>query len=194
MVTPPSMSGRPSTSLCRSYPMPARPVRAGAARLAPSLGSTSRLRGSPNLRKAARLTRRACERDASARGFSRARDGFREHEIRAGRDLQIRRLAFDDAHGVTGPLGERRFIGGVNRLREGIAEDIAPERLRRLRQIDRLARDRLPDVSIRASDGPSAVRFTVSQAWTAATAAPLSAAAAIVRPMRSALANGRAAS
>lgn len=78
--------------------------------------------------------------------FSRAGDRFREHEIRAGRDLQIRRLAFDNADDVTGPLGERRFIGGVNRLREGIAEDIAPERLRRLRQVDRLARDRLADV------------------------------------------------
>jgi hypothetical protein len=67
-------------------------------------------------------------------GFSRAGDRFREHEIGASRDLQIRRLAFDNAHDVTGPLGERRFIGGVNRLREGIVEDIAPEGLWRLRQ------------------------------------------------------------
>ena len=101
---------------------------------------------------------------------------------------------------MTRPLGQRRFVGalriGARREGERGGQHLAPECLRRLRQKDRLARQALPSRSVEPSPGAvdHAPRFTVSRAGSAATAAPDSAAAAIVRVIRSAVTNGRAAS
>ena len=75
--------------------------------------------------------------------------------------------------------------------RERVAQHVAAERLRRLRQ-DRSAR---AAASRSRTAGPSPVpRFTVSLRRQRASAAPTRRAAAIVRAMSAALANGRAAS
>ena len=91
---------------------------------------------------------------------------------------------------MPGALGQRRFVGRVDARvaeRERVAQHVAPERLRRLREEDRLARERLArrPPSGRRACRPAAGRFTVSRAGSAASAAPDSAAAAIVRAIRS---------
>ena len=101
---------------------------------------------------------------------------------------------------MAGALGQRRFVGRV----DAVARRARARRAARRGETpaasapeDRLARQRLAHERS-APDRAAAVaadrRFTVSRACTAASAAPDSAAAAIVRAIRSALANGRAAS
>ena len=72
-----------------------------------------------------------------------ARDGFRNHQILGRRDLDIRRLALDQPDAMSGPLGERRFVGGIDAQREGFAQHLTAECLRCLREKDRLTRERL---------------------------------------------------
>ena len=73
------------------------------------------------------------------------------HQIVRRRDLDVRRLALDQADGVAGALGQGRLVGrldaGVRRSASAVAQHVAPERLRRLREVDRFARQRLGDVS-----------------------------------------------
>ena len=104
-------------------------------------------------------------------------------------------IALDDPHGVPGPLGEPGFVGGLDAgapERDRVAQHRAAEGLRRLREVDRLARQRLDDRPAPAPSG--ATRLTVSVAGTAAIAAPCAAAASIARVITSADTNGRAAS
>ena len=72
----------------------------------------------------------------------------RRAEVVGGRDLHVLRVALDDVHGVPGLLRQRRFVGRLDAAtaeRDRVPQDVAPERLRRLRQVDRLARQRLDD-------------------------------------------------
>ena len=65
-------------------------------------------------------------------------------QIRRGRDLHVRRVALDDVDRVAGLLGQRGFVGGLDARRgraRRVRQHVAPECLRRLRQVDRLARD-----------------------------------------------------
>src|SRR5206468_5751856 len=59
------------------------------------------------------------------------------------RDLDISRLPFDNADPMSGPLGERRFVGGADAERECFAQDLGSKGLWGLREKDCLARERL---------------------------------------------------
>ena len=86
---------------------------------------------------------RVADRDGAA--DSRARAASRS-AVR--RDLHVVRIPFHDPHRMAGPLGEPGFVGRVDARaaeRDGVAEAPTRERLRRLRQIDRLSRQRLHD-------------------------------------------------
>ena len=134
-------------------------------------------------------------RDGRRRAFP-AGDRFGSLEVRHRGDLDVGRLALDEPHRETGGLGEGRFVGGHRaapaRL-DGRGEDIGAERLRRLGQVDG-SRGSVRSTTIGPAPPPAPACFTVSLAGSAASAAPDSAAASIVRAIRSALANGRAAS
>src|SRR5262249_39223813 len=52
-------------------------------------------------------------------------------------------------------LGERGLVGRVTRHGERVGEDLATKRLRRLREKDRLARERLGDRPLYVVSGPS---------------------------------------
>ena len=139
--------------------------------------------------------RSRCRR-ASAAGDPAARaprNRFGHGQVLGRRDLDVRRLALDEPHRVAGALGERRLVGRVDAaLRRAPARRaaLAPKRLGRLREVDRLARQRFDDERV-----PVAGRASPCRAPAAPPARrPLSTAAAIVREIRSALANGRAAS
>ncbi len=84
---------------------------------------------------------------AAAGAAAAPADRFGHRQVLRGRDLDVGRLTFDDADGVAGLLGEGRFVGGVARDRQRVAEHVAPERLRRLREEDR------PAVERRAHEG-----------------------------------------
>ena len=72
-------------------------------------------------------------------------------EIRGRRDLHVRRIAGDDVDAVTGMLGEHRLVGGLDTaaaasrssLGDGGHQHGPAERLRRLREKDLVARQRL---------------------------------------------------
>ena len=107
-------------------------------------------------------------------------------EIAGGRDLHVRRIALDDVDPVPGLLGEHRFVGRLHARaaqRDRRAQDVAPERLRRLREIDLFARESSPTMT--AAD-PLAPRASPCRcAGSAAIAAPCSTAASIAREIRS---------
>ena len=98
-------------------------------------------------------------------------------EIVGRRDLDVRRIALDDVHGEPRALDQHGFVGdrGVAAARaSACVEHVAAERLRRLRQENRLARQRRANDPLAApSAGPPAspCRCTGS----AAIAAPCSA-------------------
>ena len=109
-----------------------------------------------------------------------ARDRLRHRQILGRRDLDVRRLAVDEAHGLAARARPARPRRSRRRRRAPSVErglqHVAPERLRRLREKNRLARQRLstgPAAGRRVS-GPRlpTARFTVSRACTAASAAP----------------------
>ena len=82
------------------------------------------------------------------RGGARCSTGARAIEIAGGRNLDVRRVARDDVHAVTRALGQHGLVGrSLQRCgrRDGGAEHVAPERLRRLREKDLLARQRFDD-------------------------------------------------
>ena len=118
----------------------------------------------------------------------------RFREIVGRGDLQVLRRGFDDVHDVAGALGERRFVGRFDaRLaqRDGVPQDVDAESLRRLREENRFAGNRLDDRHVSCA---RLTRFTVSLTGCAAIAAPCSAAARMVRVIRSPVTSGRAAS
>ena len=125
-------------------------------------------------------------------------------QILRRRDLDVGRLRLRRCARVPGALGERRLVGRLDAgvaERQRVAQHVAAKRLRRLREIDRLARQRLrTNVSGTRAVRPCRARCAGPVASPCrAPAAPraprrTSAAAAIVREIRSALANGRAAS
>ena len=70
---------------------------------------------------------------------------LRHAKIQLGRDLDVRRLALDQAHRMARLLGEGGLVGRRSRMlarpaRIASCEHLAGERLRRLRQVDRIAR------------------------------------------------------
>jgi hypothetical protein len=69
------------------------------------------------------------------------------------------RSAFDKAYRMAGPFDERRLVGDLTGQRERVAEDLAPECLRRLRQKDRLPRECFADVG----SGVSRTRETTGE-------------------------------
>src|SRR5262245_19672896 len=77
-------------------------------------------------------------------------DRLRHREIVGRRDLDVRRLALDDMDAVAGALGESGLVGSGNRValaeRERDLQDVTPERLWRLGEIDDLAWNRLDHV------------------------------------------------
>ena len=95
----------------------------------------------------------------------------RRLEIVRRRDLHVARVAVDDVDLVAGALGQRRFVGRLDAGSRAAAiaarQHVAAEALRRLREVDRLARDGLGDPRRRRS-----TRFTVSRDCSAAIAAP----------------------
>ena len=103
------------------------------------------------------------------RAAARARRG----EIVRRRDLHVRaRRPARSRTGVSRPLGQHRLVGRVDAARaerNGRVEHGAPKSLRRLRQPDLVARNRLGD----DAPSPASTRFTVSRAGTAGTAAPV---------------------
>ena len=72
-----------------------------------------------------------------------ARDRFGHGQVLRRRDLDVRLLAVDEPDRMAGALGQRRLVGRVLPLlgqRQRVAQHATPERLRRLRQVDPLAR------------------------------------------------------
>src|SRR2546427_2738602 len=86
-------------------------------------------------------------------GFARfadfaRRDRFGERPVLGRRDLDVRRVTVDELYRVTGAFDKGRLVGRVAALlaeRKGVSENVAAERLWRLREEDRLARQRLGD-------------------------------------------------
>ena len=119
----------------------------------------------------------------------------RPRQVVLGRDLHVVRMSFHDLHPMAESLGQRRFVGHVDRRRhhryQGI-EHVAPEALRCLRQRQIVARDRAVDPA--TSRPRRTMCFTVSWTRAAAIAAPSRAAASMTRPMIASVTNGRAAS
>ena len=79
-----------------------------------------------------------------------ASDGFRDRHIMWSRHLDIEGIAFDQADAMPGALRQRGLVGDLKALsgqRERVAQDVAPKRLRRLREIDSFARQGLADES-----------------------------------------------
>ena len=112
-------------------------------------------------------------------------------EIGGRRDLHVGGVPRNHVHGVPGLLGEHRLVGrrgaGASE-RDGVAEHRAAEGLRRLREEDRLARQRL------GHDAAAVHALHRVGDRTATIAAPWAAAASIDREIRSGVTNGRAAS
>ena len=97
---------------------------------------------------------RGCECGCGCRG-----NRFGDRQILRRRDLDVRRLAVDEADRMAGALGQRRFVGRIDAAlapqRQRRAQHVAPKRLRRLREVDRLARQRLRARSCPAVSRPT---------------------------------------
>ncbi len=76
-------------------------------------------------------------------------DSLGHQQIVGRRDFDVRRLAVDETDRQTRKLDERRFIGRHDTLTpanfERAPQDVALKGLRRLRQVNALARQRLGD-------------------------------------------------
>ena len=82
-------------------------------------------------------------------GGDRARPG--PLQVGGGRDLHVGVVAGDQPDLVAGLLGEHRLVGAGGAAAPGVdgrGEHVAPERLRRLRQEQRLARQRRDDAGV----------------------------------------------
>ena len=80
-----------------------------------------------------------------------ADEALGRREVVGGRDLQVARIAVDEVHAMSGTLGEHGFIGrigGATCLRQRVAKHIDAKRLRRLREEDLVARNRLDDEAL----------------------------------------------
>ncbi len=84
-------------------------------------------------------------------------DRLRGRQIAGDGDLDVRRIALDEAYGVPGALDQCRLVGCVERLARGGGERLrqyaTPECLRRLREEDRVARERFAHGPARACRG-----------------------------------------
>ena len=88
--------------------------------------------------------RHACCRAAPDKPLGR-------RKILGSRDLQVAGIAVHQVHAMSGALGQHRFIGrvgGMRRLRQRVAQHVDAKRLRRLRQEDLVARNRVDDEAL----------------------------------------------
>ncbi len=67
---------------------------------------------------------------------------FGHREITRRRDFEVSRITVHDPDRMAGLLDEHGFVGGVSTHPHGVPQDRGAERLRRLREIDALARQR----------------------------------------------------
>ena len=98
---------------------------------------------------------------AGSRRLAAPSNRFRHRQVRGSRDLDVRRLAADNPDRVARLLGERRLVGGQVGQRKRVAQDGAPEGLRRLREKNRLAIRR--GVHHQAASLPRTACLTVSR-------------------------------
>ena len=91
-----------------------RPRRRPNGRRALARTESSRRPGSAAARQPGDAGRSRCRSAASPhRRPAAAEQTLGRREIVRGRDLQVARIAVDQVDGMSGPLGERRFVGGI---------------------------------------------------------------------------------